>query len=165
MAVNEVLVELVAHDSLPDEVAEVVVLDLPLLGLLHLFRIVGLLVSRLLLIASDLADVMEQAANGDLLLVLVGQDDRPIGVPGELVAVKLPQPLIDVDAVLRQTARFRKMEAGGSRRREEVGLLQPGQERTRPGSLDVVVENLDELLFHFSVPPVSIIFCSALSSR
>ena len=111
-----------------------------------------------------LADVVQEAADGDGLLLL-GIEVICFSLHtahDTLVDIHGPQPFIDVDAVLHQPARAGQVEAGAGRGREEVCGLQPLQELLGTGPGDILTVDFQELFFHSSFSP-SKIFLTARS--
>ena len=99
----------VAHNRLPDEISEAVVLYVLLKGVFHLLRVIRLPVLRFHRIEPDLADVMEKRDDGNRrhhgiaflsLKLRVGVLHR-VGV-----AYDDSQPYINIPGMLHQTARI-----------------------------------------------------------
>ena len=96
-----------------------------------------------------LADVVQQAADGDGLLLAVRQLDERLVFPVLPLGNKqIMEAVINVDAVLHQPARMGQVEAGTGRGLEEVRGLQPSQELICSRACDELLAKPNEPIFH-----------------
>ena len=94
-------------------------------------------VAHFLFVKPGLAQVVEQAADGDAFL-------------GNLHALgfyQLIQPVVNMQAVEAQPAVLRQMIPGGSRRGEKVPLFQPTEQLIGPFAGDSLLKNIAEIFF------------------